>query len=89
MQRFSTFDVDELKLVYRILHQNLMSHMELMDAEFTEVLQTWLQYRAGEDGVDVSEHAQWEAWLRGQAPTASVNNAGATVIPLTIGQESE
>ena len=28
MQQFSTFDVDELKLVYRVLHQNLMAHIE-------------------------------------------------------------
>ena len=31
MQRISTFEITELSLVYRILHQNLMSHMELMD----------------------------------------------------------
>ena len=87
MQRFSAFDIDELKLVYRILHQNLLSHMELMDAEFIEVLQTWLQYRAGEDGVDVSDHAQWDAWLKGQPIQAKTKPVGGTVIPLTIGSD--
>jgi hypothetical protein len=81
MQRFSTFEIDELKLVYRILHQNLMGHMELMDAEFLDSLQTWLQYRAGEDGVDVSIHAQWEAWLKGQ-PTVPTTGPEGRVIPL-------
>ena len=87
MQRFSAFDVDELKLVYRILHKNLLSHMELMDAEFIEALQSWLQYRAGEDGVDVSEHAQWEAWLNGRPHNPTPSKAGATIIPLNLGQD--
>ena len=85
MQRFSVFNIDELKLVYRILHQNLLSHMELMDGEFVEALQTWLQYRAGEDGVDVSDHAQWDAWLNGEVPNPPAKPPGGTVIPLTIG----
>jgi hypothetical protein len=84
MQRFSTFEIDELKLVYRVLHQNLMSHMELMDAEFLEALQSWLQYRASQDGVDVSVHAQWEAWLKGQAPPAPTVKPEGKVIPLTF-----
>jgi hypothetical protein len=84
MQRFSTFEIDELKLVYRVLHQNLMSHMELMDAEFLDALQSWLQYRATQDGVDVSVHAEWEAWLKGQASPASTMGAEGLVIPLTF-----
>jgi hypothetical protein len=84
MQRFSTFEIDELKLVYRVLHQNLMGHMELMDAEFLDSLQSWLQYRATQDGVDVSVHAQWEAWLKGQAAPAPTVGAEGRVIPLTF-----
>ena len=30
MQKFSEFDLTELKLVYRVLHQHLMEHLELM-----------------------------------------------------------
>jgi hypothetical protein len=84
MQRFSPFEIVELKLVYRVLHQNLMGHMELMDAEFLEALQSWLQYRASQDGVDVSVHAQWEAWLNGQAPPAPTVSSEGQVIPLTF-----
>ena len=84
MQRFSAFEIDELKLVYRVLHQNLMSHMELMDGEFLQTLQSWLQYRAGQDGVDVSIHAQWDAWLKGQAPPAPSVGAEGRVIPLKL-----
>ena len=66
MQRFSVFELDELKLVYRVLHRSLLSEEALMDSEFLQSLQTWLQYRAGEDGVDLSDHALWDAWLKGQ-----------------------
>ena len=68
MQRFSAFEIDELKLVYRLLHKNLLSEEDLMDAEFLQALQSWLQYRAGQDGVDLSDHASWDAWLKGQPP---------------------
>ena len=68
MQNFSNFDLKELKLVYRILHQNLMNHLDLMDSDFMGTLQSWLQYRASEDGVDLSDHSQWDAWLKNQAP---------------------
>ena len=72
MQRFSVFELDELRLVYRVLHRNLLDEEALMDAEFVHTLQTWLQYRAGEDGVNLADHAAWEAWLNGRlAPIPS------------------
>lgn len=82
MQQFSTFDIDELKLVYRVLHQNLMEHMELMDADFLQDLQRWLQYRAVQDGVEISDHAQWDAWLGGQVVSCEERVAQRKVIPL-------
>ena len=82
MQRFSTFDLDELKLVYRSLHQHLMEHIELMDAEFMDALQQWLQYRAGEDGIDVADHAQWDAWLGGEVVPCSERMAQRRVLNL-------
>ena len=84
MQRFSAFEIDELKLVYQILHKNLLSNMELMDAEFMQAMQSWLQYRAGEDGVDVSDHAQWDAWLKGHAPPTAPLGPEGRVIPLKL-----
>ena len=79
MQRFSVFALDELKLVYRVLHRNLLSEEALMDAEFVHSLQTWLQYRAGQDGVDLADHAAWEAWLNGRPPPVP---SGGRVIQL-------
>lgn len=59
------FDLSELKVVYRVLHDNLLQTPELMDAAFLQALQDWLQLCAGQQGVDISDHAQWDAWLRG------------------------
>ena len=86
MQRFSAFDIDELKRVYRILHDNLLSDMELMDTEFLETLQRWLQYRATQDGVDVTDHSLWDAWIKGKAAPTDTQGAMGRVIPLTIGK---
>ena len=84
MQRFSAFEINELKLVYQILHKNLLSNMDLMDAEFLQAMQSWLQYRAGQDGVDVSDHAQWDAWLKGQEPPTAPKGPEGRVIPLKL-----
>ena len=87
MQRFSDFDIQELKLVYRILHRNLMGNIELMDADFLESLQKWLQYRAGQDGVDISIHRQWDAWLDGTFTAEGPGKDG--VIPLPVHRGSK
>jgi hypothetical protein len=51
------------KLVFRSLHAHLTEHLELMDAEVFAELQRRLQARAREEGVDVTDHAAWDAWL--------------------------
>ena len=62
-QPLAHFDAADLKLVYRVLHKNLMNNIELMDSDFFEQLQTWLQSCAQADGVDTTDHQQWDAWL--------------------------
>lgn len=56
--------VDELRLVYRILHRHLAKHPELMDTHFLIELQSFLHDRARADGVDTADHGAWDAWLR-------------------------
>ena len=63
MKTFSTYSTRELKLVYRVLHAQLMEHLELLDSEFFAELQTYLHEAARNDGVDVSHHAAWDTWL--------------------------
>ena len=82
MQDFSTFEIDELKLVYRILHGSLMENLELMDTDFLEGLQNWLQYRAGQEGVDIADHAQWDGWLGGQVVSCEDRVAQRRVLEL-------
>lgn len=55
--------LDELKLVYRVLHSGIARHPELMDSDFLIDLQGFLQRQAQADGVDVTDHGAWEDWL--------------------------
>jgi hypothetical protein len=57
------YPLDELKLIYRLLHSQLPEHMALMDSQMLHDLQTYLQHQASKDGVDVSLHGEWAAWL--------------------------
>ena len=82
MQRFSTFDLSELKLVYRTLHAHLMEHIDLRETDFLTDLQRWLQYRAAEDGVDLADHAQWDAWLGGRHVSCEERMKNRRVIKL-------
>jgi hypothetical protein len=56
-------DLAELRLVYRVLHEGLARHPDLMDTEFLVSLQNHLHERAKADGVDVSDHGAWDRWL--------------------------
>jgi hypothetical protein len=55
--------LDEMKLVYRVLHAHLAEHIDLMDSGFFSELQGALQGHAKAQGVDVTDHAAWDAWL--------------------------
>ncbi len=63
MKPLSDYPLPELKLIYRLLHQQIRQHIELMDSQLLDDLQNHLQQLARRDGVDVSLHAQWSAWL--------------------------
>lgn len=62
------YSLQELKLIYRTLHAALPLNPELMDAALLDDLQRHLMARARDEGVDVTLHAQWAAWL-GEAPS--------------------
>ena len=72
MSPFHSFDLDDLKLVYRVLHTQLLSELALLDCEFFSALQTWLQALAREEGVDVGDHSRWDAWLSRSAGTLKI-----------------
>ncbi len=62
------YEAGDLKLVYRVLHGHLMEHVELMDSAFFGELQAHLQGLARREGVDPTDHRQWDLWL-GNEPT--------------------
>ncbi|MBI1826166.1 MAG: hypothetical protein HY287_17880 [Planctomycetes bacterium] len=69
--------LEELKLVYRILHRHLGEHVELMDTHFLIELQNYLHRMAGEQGVDSSNHGAWDQWLGNvDAPACDVRMQG-------------
>lgn len=55
--------VSEWKVVFRVLHANLAQELELMDAEVFAEMQRQLHQAALDDGVDVTDHEAWDAWL--------------------------
>lgn len=67
MRPLSDYPLQELKLVYQLLHRHLPDTPDLMDSELLQDLQHHLQQQAAREGIDVSLHAQWAAWLNGQS----------------------
>lgn len=61
----AALSLEELKLVYRVLHENLGKHPELMDTQFLAELQDFLHQKAQRDGIDGTDHGAWDAWLDG------------------------
>jgi hypothetical protein len=65
------YAADDLKLIYRVLHRHLTQHTELLDSDFFTDLQRNLQRQATAEGVDVSDHGAWDAWLGNAAVSCS------------------
>jgi hypothetical protein len=59
-----TYQLADLKRIYRVLHAHLLNHLDLMESEFFADLQAYLHGMAVLSGVDVNDHAAWENWLR-------------------------
>jgi len=68
MKPLDQYPVQELKDIYILLHAQLPHNMELMDSELLQDLQTLLQRHARTEGIDVTLHAQWAAWLNHGSP---------------------
>ena len=70
MKTLEHYELRDPKRIYRTLHGQLQQDFELMDSELLQDLQTYLQAQAKADGVDVSLHAQWAAWLNDGKPVS-------------------
>jgi hypothetical protein len=67
MPALSDYPLAELKLIYQLLHRHLPDTPELMDSQLLQDLQHHLQQQATQEGIDVSHHGQWAAWLNGMS----------------------
>ena len=65
MKNLDSYPISELKLIYSILHSQVLEQPDLMDSDLLQDLQTFLQSQATKDSVDVSDHGQWDVWLKG------------------------
>jgi len=73
MERYS---LAEQKLIYRVLHSQLMDRPELIDSAFLHDLQTALQQQAQAQGVDIADHGAWDEWLGNTLVSCDVRMAG-------------
>ena len=65
MNPIDSYAISELKLIYSILHSQVLEYPGLMDSDLLQDLQSFLQSQASKDDVDVSDHGQWDDWLKG------------------------
>ena len=63
MKNLNTYPLSELKLIYSILHSQVLEQPELMDSDLLQDSQSFLQSQAMKNDVDVSDHGQWDTWL--------------------------
>jgi hypothetical protein len=74
------YSLEERKLVYRVLHKNLVTTPALIDSAFLADLQTDLQRIAQTENVDISDHGQWDAWLGNETASCAVRIANRKLI---------
>ena len=65
MKNLDSYPISELKLIYSILHSQVLEQPDLMDSDLLQDLQSFLQSQATKDSIDVSDHGQWDDWLKG------------------------
>ncbi len=66
MSLLKQFPLEELKLIYQVLHRNLKHEPELWDAMMLEQLQMELMQQASHQGYDTSIHLEWERFLQNE-----------------------
>jgi hypothetical protein len=75
------YPLEERKLLYRVLHRQLTTTPELMDGDFLSDLQLSLQRLAQADGVDISDHGAWDAWVGNAAVSCAVRVSQRQTFP--------
>ena len=63
MKNIDAYPISELKLIYSILHSQVLEKPDLMDSDLLQDIQSFLQSQATKADIDVSDHGQWDSWL--------------------------
>ena len=63
MKNLNEYPLTELKLIYSLLHLQIVEQPSLMDSDLLHDLQRFLQSQATQNNVDISAHSEWAAWL--------------------------
>jgi len=63
MKNLNEYPLAELKLIYSLLHLQIIEQPALMDSDLLHDLQRFLQSQATQNNVDISAHSEWAAWL--------------------------
>ncbi len=63
MKTFADYPLKEMKLLYTVLHKSVPQHPALMDVKWLFDLQHYLMLQASNEGIDVTLHTEWAAWL--------------------------
>ncbi|MBT7035237.1 MAG: hypothetical protein HN973_00780 [Lentimicrobiaceae bacterium] len=73
MNTFEDYNLKEWKLIYVTLHKSVLTTPELMDIDFFNDLQTYLQKKAEKTNLDPIDHDTWINWLN------NAKNCGVSV----------
>lgn len=64
MKNLNEYPLPELKLIYSLLHSQIIEQPALMDSDLLHDLQHFLQAQATHENIDVSTHSEWADWLK-------------------------
>ena len=83
MNIFEQYDLKEWKLIYLMLHKSTSNNWDVMDLEFFNDLQIYLQGKAESIGLDPLDHDTWINWLNNvkNTPSPSASILDREVLP--------
>lgn len=63
MRIFEAYNLQGWKLIYLVLYKTIADNPDLMDVDFFNDLQTYLQRNAENNNVNPLDHEEWIKWL--------------------------
>ena len=80
---FEKYDLKEWKLIYLTLHKSCSNNWDVMDLEFFNNLQKYLQEKVEKIGLDPLDHDTWINWLNNakNTPSPSASIMDREVLP--------